>query len=57
MAEETNSPESEKVACEICLKEVPKSESKNAEVQDYVFHFCGIECFDKWKHQSDNKEE
>jgi hypothetical protein len=38
-----------KVACEICLKEVPTSEAKSEEASDYVFHFCGLECYEKWK--------
>ena len=33
------------------------SEAKNEEAQDYVFHFCGIDCFAKWKEQAKNKEE
>lgn len=37
------------VECEVCLKEIPASAAKNEEVQDYVAHFCGIECFAKWK--------
>ena len=43
-------PEPEElVACEICLKEIPASAAKHEEAQDYVVHFCGIDCFDKWK--------
>jgi Domain of unknown function (DUF3330) len=41
----------ERVACEICLKEVPLSEATVSEATDYVVHFCGLECYDKWKHQ------
>jgi hypothetical protein len=39
----------EHVACEVCLKEVPKSEATVAEAADYVLYFCGLECFAKWK--------
>lgn len=47
------------VKCEICLKEVPKSEAKISEAQDYVMHFCGLDCYDKWqkKCESDAKED
>ena len=46
----------EKVNCEVCLKSIPKSESKNAEAVDYVAYFCGLECYDNWKNQANNKE-
>lgn len=41
----------ERVACEICLKEVPLSEATVPEATDYVVHFCGLECYEKWKNQ------
>ena len=37
------------IACEICLKEVPLSEATVPEASDYFVHFCGIECYEKWK--------
>ncbi|MDQ1363573.1 MAG: hypothetical protein QG652_1434 [Pseudomonadota bacterium] len=39
------------VSCEICLKSIPVSEAKSAEAEDYVAYFCGLECYDQWKHQ------
>ena len=39
------------VACEMCMKEVPASEAQCAEAAEYVLHFCGLECFAKWKAQ------
>ena len=44
--------EVEQVACMICLKEVPISEAIVPEATDYVMHFCGLECYEKWKNQS-----
>ena len=41
----------ELVACEVCLKEVPKSEATIPEAMDYVAHFCGLHCYEKWKSQ------
>jgi hypothetical protein len=41
----------ERVACEICLKEVPLSEATVPEATDYVVHFCGLECYEKWKNR------
>ena len=43
------------ISCEVCLKEVPKSEAKSAEVNDYVAYFCGLDCYDKWQHQDKSK--
>jgi len=39
----------------ICLKEIPTSEAKSAEATDYFIHFCGSECYEKWKEEN-NKE-
>ena len=36
------------VKCETCMKEVPVSEAKSAEAEDYVVHFCGLECYEQW---------
>jgi hypothetical protein len=46
----------EMVECEVCLKEVPLSAAKNEEAQDYVAHFCGIDCFAKWKARGETEE-
>jgi hypothetical protein len=31
------------------MKEVPIAEANSFEAVDYVIHFCGLECFEKWK--------
>ena len=36
------------VACEFCLKEVPKSEAQSADAWDYVAYFCGPKCYEEW---------
>ena len=48
--------EIENIACEICHNEMPHSETHNAEVDDYVMNFCGLECYDKWKEKEEPKE-
>jgi Domain of unknown function (DUF3330) len=45
--------EPESVKCEVCLKEVPASEATVPEASDYFVHFCGLECYAKWKEQGD----
>lgn len=39
----------EPVACCVCMKEVPKSEAVVPEATDYLMHFCGLDCYEKWK--------
>lgn len=52
MNEEKTQAQNEKVACEVCMKEVPVSEAKSEEATDYVVHFCGLDCYEKWKEQN-----
>ena len=47
-----NPVEPDPVACEICLKEVPRSEATVREATDYVAYFCGLDCYEKWKRQA-----
>lgn len=49
MTTQTSSAPAEQIPCEVCLKEVPKSEAAVAEAADYFVYFCGLECFEKWK--------
>jgi hypothetical protein len=44
------------VECEICLREIPVSEAKTEEAVDYVHHFCGIECYARWRAQEDREK-
>ena len=37
------------LSCEVCLKEIPESVAQSLEGEDYVHHFCGSDCFEKWK--------
>ena len=48
-------PEIEKLHCEICKKEIPKSVVITAEGAEYIHHFCSIECHDHYF--KDEKEE
>lgn len=43
------------VKCDECMKEVPSSEAKSVEASDYVAHFCGLECYDKWRRRAKAK--
>ena len=50
-------PAAEQVPCEICNKEIPLSEAKSFEAEDYVAHFCGLNCYSKWKLRSENPDQ
>lgn len=57
-AHEKNKTEEAIVACDVCLKEIPRSEAKVEEASDYVAYFCGLPCFEKWqKENNENKKE
>lgn len=38
------------ISCEICLKSVPVSEADFTEAEEYIAYFCGLECYDIWRH-------
>lgn len=38
-------------SCEVCLKEIPADSIKVTDAQDYVQHYCGLECFEAWQKQ------
>ncbi|MBK9444228.1 MAG: DUF3330 domain-containing protein [Comamonadaceae bacterium] len=42
-----------RVACNVCMKEIPLSVAFDMEAEDYVVHFCGPDCYQKW-HQQEN---
>ena len=46
----------EKVACSVCLKEIPRSEAEIEEASDYVLYFCGLDCYEKWREENKKKE-
>ena len=45
------------VACDVCLKEIPESVAVSSEADDYTQHFCGIECYNKWRETEAQKGE
>jgi len=45
------------VSCEVCLKEVPITEATIPEATDYFVHFCGLQCYEKWKSQGGKPKE
>lgn len=45
--------EPDNVNCEVCLTEIPESVAMSSEADEYTQHFCGIDCYHKWR---DDKE-
>ncbi|MDA9271946.1 DUF3330 domain-containing protein [bacterium] len=47
--------------CKTCCLKIPKSAAMTDEGADYVWYFCGINCYEKWlnkqNNSSDNKSE
>ena len=41
--------ETEKIACHVCQKMIPKAAALHAEGKEYVLHFCDISCLDHWQ--------
>ena len=40
------------IDCEICFKEIPESIVMTEEGEDYVRHFCGLECYTALKEKN-----
>ena len=56
MDKDSKTVETELVACEVCMKEVPKSIAQIPEGTDYVLYFCGLDCHEKWKSQQEKTD-
>lgn len=46
----------EKISCHVCKKMIPKAAAVNAEGEEYVMHFCDIECLDYWKKEKKEQQ-
>ena len=57
MSEFVNSVKIETVACEICIKEIPKSEAAIDEARDYVLYFFGLDCYAKWQDEKEKTKD
>ncbi|MFP5409387.1 MAG: DUF3330 domain-containing protein [Gammaproteobacteria bacterium] len=40
------------VSCAVCLKEIPADAARLTDAQDYVHHFCGLDCLEAWRKQA-----
>lgn len=51
MSDKITPKEPEHVSCKTCMKEIPIDSAKSVEAVEYVVHFCGMDCYEKWKGQ------
>ena len=35
--------------CAECLTQIPKEAPYTADLDDYVHHFCGLDCWEAWR--------
>ncbi|NOR43030.1 MAG: DUF3330 domain-containing protein [Gammaproteobacteria bacterium] len=57
MISNENSLSDVQIACDVCMREIPVSEAKSEEAAEYVFYFCGPDCYEAWSSQAaDNTE-
>ena len=45
-----------RIACEVCLTEVPADAVNVTDAQDYVHHFCGLGCLETWQKQAETPQ-
>lgn len=45
------------ISCEVCLKEIPASAGTTMETDDYIYHFCGTDCYQQWQQQQEQKDQ
>lgn len=45
----------ELLQCDVCLTEIPASVSQTLEGPDYVHHFCGLDCLEKWREKAEKE--
>ena len=48
--------EKETLACEVCMNDISSDEAETFEVDDYVHHFCGLDCYTKWEHKKKHEK-
>jgi len=46
----------ETISCDVCLSEIPQTVNKNAEADEYVSNYCGLECYQQWRDKHDEKD-
>lgn len=45
----------EKIACQVCRKEIPKAVALHPAGQEYILNFCSTECLDFWQTETEEQ--
>ncbi len=53
---EKNAIHVDTIECEVCLKEVPNTVNQNAEADEYVSNYCGLDCYQQWRDKQNEQE-
>ncbi|MDT8384061.1 MAG: DUF3330 domain-containing protein [Gammaproteobacteria bacterium] len=48
--------EPDKIACSVCLAEIPESVAVSREADDYTHHFCGLACYNRWRDENSHAD-
>lgn len=54
--EKTDQSLEPKVSCDVCLTEIPETEARSAEGDEYVRYFCGLDCYEQWRKKAADEE-
>lgn len=49
IANPENQTDANHLSCCVCGREIPPSEAQSVEGEDYMWYFCGLDCFDRWQ--------
>ena len=42
----------ETIPCKTCLNDIPDTVHRNAEADEYVANYCGLDCYQLWKEKN-----
>jgi hypothetical protein len=45
------------LTCDMCLDELPAEDAIREEGKDYVAHFCGLDCLERWRMRGQRPEQ
>jgi hypothetical protein len=54
-AENETGKETGKVSCRACSTEIDPVDSYRIDAEEYVYHFCGTDCYARWQDEQDRK--
>ena len=43
------------IDCDICLNEIPDTVGYSVEADEYVSHYCGLDCYQQWQEKQNSE--